>query len=76
MVWSSEKANAGSCTGEGPAQAPAQAGADLLGSSSAEKGLGVLVDSELSMGQQCPGAKRATGVLGCIRDSSASSSGR
>lgn len=73
MVWNSEKANAGSCTGEGPAQAPAQAGGALLESSSAEKDLGVLVKSKCSLSQQCaPGAKKSKGVLVCTRKSIAS----
>ncbi|GAB0207061.1 hypothetical protein GRJ2_003171700 [Grus japonensis] len=45
-------------------------GVDLLGSSSAEKDLGVLVDNRLSMSQQC--ALVANGMLGCIKKSVAS----
>ncbi|GAB0204098.1 hypothetical protein GRJ2_002875400 [Grus japonensis] len=50
-------------------------GADLLGSSSAEKDLGVLVDSKLSISQQCAlVAKKANGIPGCIKKSVASRS--
>ncbi|PKU39846.1 hypothetical protein llap_9856 [Limosa lapponica baueri] len=48
-------------------------GADLLESSSAERHLGVLVDKKLTMRQQCTlVAKKASGLLGCIRKSVAS----
>ena len=47
-------------------------GADLLERSSAEKDRGVLVDSRMAMSQQCVlVAKKASGILGCIKKSMA-----
>ena len=50
-------------------------GTDLLERSSAEKDLGVLVDNRLTMSQQCAlVAKKAHGIVGCIKKSMASRS--
>ncbi|GAB0179101.1 mitochondrial enolase superfamily member 1 [Grus japonensis] len=50
-------------------------GVDLLGSSTAEEDLGALVDSKVSMSQQCAVvAKKANGILGCIQKNMASRS--
>ncbi|PKU39641.1 hypothetical protein llap_10062 [Limosa lapponica baueri] len=44
--------------------------ADLLESTTEEKDLGVLVDNRMTMSQQCAlVAKKANGILGCIRKS-------
>jgi len=50
-------------------------GADLMESSSVERDLGVLVDDRLTMSQQCAlDAKKANGILGCMKKSVASRS--
>lgn len=45
-------------------------GADLMGRSSAEKDLGLLMNNRLEMSQQCAlEAEKANGILGCIKKS-------
>ncbi|KAJ7395817.1 hypothetical protein BTVI_151138 [Pitangus sulphuratus] len=47
-------------------------GADLMESSSVEKDLGILLDNKLSMSRCVLVAKKANGILGCVRKSIAS----
>ncbi|KAK4808597.1 LOW QUALITY PROTEIN: hypothetical protein QYF61_009900 [Mycteria americana] len=59
--------------GEKGSRAPGQAGVAQLESSFAEEDVVVLVDTNLVMSQQCAlAAKKAKGILGCIRQSIAS----
>jgi len=65
----------GPSPGKEQPQAPVQAGADLLESSSAETDLGVLWDDKVTMRQQCALVdNKANGILGCIKRSVSSRS--
>ena len=67
ILRGSTRASVKSCTWEGIAIC-ISTGADLLERGSAEKGLGVLVDTKLNMSQQrALASKEAKGILGCIR---------
>ncbi|GAB0204591.1 hypothetical protein GRJ2_002924700 [Grus japonensis] len=78
LIESNPPAKAGSptagCTGSHPGTNNPKH-QHRLGSSSAEKDLGVLVDNKLSVSQQCAlVAKKANDILGCIKKSVASRS--
>jgi len=61
--------------GEEQPHAPVQAQADLLESTSVERDLDVLVGDKLTMSQQCAlVAKKANGILRCIKKNVASRS--
>ena len=65
--WNSARANPGSSPGEEQTHGAAQAGADLLENSSADKDLEVLVDNKLFLSQQCVlGVKNTNGILGAL----------
>ncbi|GAB0207124.1 mitochondrial enolase superfamily member 1 [Grus japonensis] len=77
--WCRTKFNKGKCRvlhlGRNNPKHRYRLGVDMLGSSAAEKDLGVLVNNKLSMSQQCAlVAKKANGILGCIKKSVASRS--
>jgi len=65
----------GPAPGKGHPMPQYRLGVDLLESSSVERDLGVLADDRLTKNQQCAlAAKKAKGILGCIKKSVASRS--
>jgi len=62
----------GPAPGEEQPHGPVQAGVDLLESSSTERDLGILVDKLTMSQQRALVAKKASGILGCIKQSVAS----